>query len=85
MEQEYHQLFPGEVEAVHPIYDTAALDKVAHEYDVTRDKLTDLLDEYTSRKRRHAKIKRKTVRPSAHPWPILVMALSLCKNNCLLA
>ena len=65
VEREYEELFPGEVEAVHVVRDTAVLNGLVKEYDTLRGKLEDLLDDYTSKKRRHKKIKRKTARAAA--------------------
>jgi len=66
-------LFPGEVQAVHVVYDTAKLDNLVEEYEKLHSNLTDLLDDYTSKKRRHKKIKRKQARrrpgPSSNPDP----------------
>jgi hypothetical protein len=62
VEREYGELFPGEVEAVHVVHDTATLNGLVKEYETLKGKLEDLLDDCTSKKRRHRKIKRKTVR-----------------------
>lgn len=62
VEQEYAELFPGEVEAVHVVYDLAALNGLCKEYDTLKRNLEDLVDDYTSKKRRHKPIKRKQVR-----------------------
>lgn len=61
VEQEYAELFPGEVEAVHVVYDLAALNGLCKEYDTLKRNLEDLVDDYTSKKRRHKPIKRKQV------------------------
>ena len=69
VEREYAELFPGEVESVHVVHDTAAMNSLVKEYAKIKGKLEDLLDDYTSKKRRHMKIKRKTVRapvPASH-------------------
>lgn len=57
-------LFPGDVQSVHVVYDTAKLDSLVEEYEKIHGNLTDMLDDYTSKKRRHKKFKRKTVRPA---------------------
>ncbi|CAL8466090.1 g5626 [Coccomyxa elongata] len=62
VEQEYVELFPGEVEAVHVVYDLAALNGLCKEYDTLKRNLEDLVDDYTSKKRRHKPIKRKQER-----------------------
>ena len=64
VEREMHTLFPGDVQSVHVVYDTAKLDALVEEYEKIHGNLTDLLDDYTSKKRRHKKFKRKTVRPA---------------------
>ena len=65
VEREYGELFPGEVEAVHVVRDTAGLNALVKEYGTLKGKLEDLLDDCTSKKRRHRKIKRKTARAPA--------------------
>ena len=62
VEREFATLFSGDVESVHVVYDTAKLDKLVEEYEKLHGNLTDLLDDYTSKKRRHKKFKRKQVR-----------------------
>ena len=64
VELEYDELFGGEVEAVHVVYDMADLNKLCKEYTKLKDKLADLIDDYTSKKRRHKKIKPQKVPPS---------------------
>lgn len=66
VELEYDELFGGEVEAVHVVYDMADLNKLCNEYTKLKGKLADLVDDYTSKKRRHKKIKPQTVTLSAH-------------------
>lgn len=61
MEQEYEELFGDEVEAVHVVYDMADLNKLCNEYTKLKGKLADLVDDYTSKKRRHKKIKEQKV------------------------
>ncbi|KAK9840790.1 hypothetical protein WJX81_004889 [Elliptochloris bilobata] len=62
VEREMAALFPGDVQSVHSVYDTAKLDSLTEEYEKLHGNLTDLLDDYTSKKRRHKKFKRKTTR-----------------------
>lgn len=83
VELEYDELFGGEVEAVHVVYDMADLNKLCKEYTKLKDKLADLIDDYTSKKRRHKKIKPQKV-PS-HQLPLLE-ARTHCreKADCLL-
>ena len=61
VEQEYEELFPREVEAVHVCYDLADLNGFVKEYEKLKKNLEDLVDDYTSKKRRHKSIKRKKV------------------------
>ena len=51
MEREYAELFPGEVEAVHVVHDTAPMNSLVKEYAKLKGKLEDLVDDYTSKKR----------------------------------
>ena len=62
MEREYRELYPGDLAAVHMVYLCPDLDKLVQEYDKLNDSLLDLLDGYTSMKRRGKPMKRKTVR-----------------------
>ncbi|EIE18583.1 DUF221-domain-containing protein [Coccomyxa subellipsoidea C-169] len=62
VEQEYQELFPGEIEAVHVCYDLADLNGLCGEYEKLKRNLEDLVDDYTSKKRRHKPIKRKKAR-----------------------
>lgn len=64
VKQEFDELYPGEVEAVHLVRNTRELDPKAAEYKKTVQDLIDLLDDYTSKRRRHKEIKRK----KAGPW-----------------
>lgn len=61
MEREYNELYPHSVEAVNLVYDTTELDSLLKEYNTLKENLQDLLDTYTSQKRRHKKIIRKQV------------------------
>ena len=72
MEREYAELFPGEVEAVHVVHDTAPMNSLVKEYAKLKGKLEDLVDDYTSKKRRHKKIKRKQARSTLHDGSLLV-------------
>ena len=45
------------MEAVHVVHDMADVNKLCSEYMKLKGKLTDLVDDYTSKKRRHKKIK----------------------------
>ncbi|CAK0785988.1 hypothetical protein CVIRNUC_009201 [Coccomyxa viridis] len=62
VQREYDELFGGEVEAVHVVQDMADLNKLCKEYEKLKGKLADLIDDYTSKKRRHKKIKPQKVR-----------------------
>jgi len=68
VELEYDELFGGEVEAVHVVYDMADLNTLCSEYTKLKGKLADLVDDCTSKKRRHKKIKTQKVILSAHPY-----------------
>ena len=61
VQREYDELFGGEVEAVHVVQDMADLNKLCKEYEKLKGKLADLIDDYTSKKRRHKKIKPQKV------------------------
>ena len=71
MELEYDELFGGEVEAVHVVYDMADLNTLCKEYNKLKDKLADLIDDYTSKKRRHKKIKPQKVTPYVPSYIVL--------------
>lgn len=58
--------FPGSVVRVHAVYDTSRLEPLTREFKDTRRRLADLLDDYTSRLRRHRSVKRRKARPP-HP------------------
>ncbi len=66
VERQYNDLYPGAVEAVHVVYNTTDLDSLFSEYNNLQNNLQDLLDVYTSQKRRHKKIVRKQVRHGVH-------------------
>ena len=61
VEAVYSHLYPGEVEAVHMVYDCPQLDKLVQEYDKLKGKALDLIDTYATKMRRGKKIKRKNV------------------------
>ena len=61
VQREYDEIFEGEVEAVHVVQDMADLNKLCKEYEKLKGKLADLIDDYTSKKRRHKKIKPQKV------------------------
>lgn len=75
------ELFPGEVEAVHVVYDLAALNGLCKEYDTLKRNLEDLVDDYTSKKRRHKPIKRKQVQVSASTCTVASFCL-LLREGC---
>jgi hypothetical protein len=64
--REYEELYPGEVDEVHLVRNTRELDPKVAEYEKLEQNLTDLLDDYTSKRRRHKTIKRKKVRQAQH-------------------
>ena len=53
--------FPGAVVRVHAVYDTSRLEPLAAEFEQTARRLADLLDDYTSKRRRHRSVKRRKV------------------------
>ena len=61
VEREYEELYPGQVAAVHLVYDNRPLRKMQAEYGSTVQKLLDLVDKYTSQRSRGKPVKRKTV------------------------
>ena len=62
VEREFNELYAGQVAAVHTVFLCPELDKLVSEYDKLSNGLLDLLDGYTSMKRRGKPMKRKTVR-----------------------
>jgi hypothetical protein len=66
VEQEFGEVYPGQVEAVHVANDTSALDPLVAEYQRLKRALEDLLDQHIMDRRRLKKnIKRKMVRGAA--------------------
>ena len=63
VEQEYEELYPGQVAAVHLVYDNRPLRKMQGEYAGAKQKMLDLVDKYASLRARSKPVKRKTVRP----------------------
>ena len=61
VEREFTQLYAGDVAAVHMVYLCPDLEALVKEYDKLTNQLLDLLDGYTSLKRRGKPMKRKTV------------------------
>ena len=68
VETEFNKLYPGDVEAVHMVYDCSELDKLVKEYDTLKGKALDLIDTYTTKMRRGKKFKRKTVGAAPPPF-----------------
>ena len=64
--------FPGSVVRVHAVYDTSRLVPLTREFSDTRRRLADLLDDYTSRLRRHRSVKRRKAR-LPHPGVFCMM------------
>lgn len=56
------ELYPRDLTAEHVVYLCPDLDNCMQEHDKLNDQLLDLLDGYTSMKRRGKPMKRKTVR-----------------------
>ena len=65
VEQEYEELYPGHVAAVHLVYDNRPLRKMQGEYAGAKQKMLDLVDKYASLRARSKPVKRKTVRSLA--------------------
>lgn len=64
VEQEFDELFPGQVVAVQPVYDVRELEPLDKEYDKLSRKLWDLVGDYSHKLRDDKKIKkRKQVGP----------------------
>ena len=61
VQDEFDDMFDDKVARVHMAYDTRELDKLVVDYEQTRLKLEDLLDDYISQDRRHRKVKRQRV------------------------
>ena len=61
VDTEYRELHPDEVEEVHVLNDTAVLERLVKEYQKLQRSLEDLIDDFTSKKRRSKKIKPKLV------------------------
>lgn len=86
VDNEYRQLHPDEVEEVHVLNDTAHLEKLVKEYQKLQRSLEDLIDDFTSKKRRNKKIKPKLVRllqpvfvpPANLAWSLQVLLLTAC-------
>ena len=78
---EYDELFTGEVEAVHLVYNTNSLDPLVKEYDGMIRDLEDLIDDYASQLSRGKDVKRKDVRlhlTAAAASPCLTLGFVCC-------
>lgn len=64
-EREFTELFPGQVVRVGMVHDTSNLDPLVKEYNETKRKLEDLLDDYMGRQKHLMKVKRRKV-PHLH-------------------
>lgn len=61
VENEFNHLYPGEVKAVHMVYNCDDLDKLVTEYDKLKGQALDLIDTYATKMHRGKKVKRKKV------------------------
>lgn len=61
VEEEYAQLFPGQVTAVETVHDTTKLEALAATYKTNNVKLWDLIGDYSNKKRSGKKVKRSQV------------------------
>lgn len=59
VEQEFDELFPGQVVAVQPVYDVRDLEPLDKEYDKLTQKLWDLVGDYSRKLRDDKKIKKR--------------------------
>ena len=59
VEQEFDELFPGQVVAVQPVYDVRELEPLDKEYDKLSRKLWDLVGDYSHKLRDDKKIKKR--------------------------
>ena len=66
VEEEYEDLFPGQVLAVETVHDTTHLESLTATYSSTSLQLWDLISEYSNKKREGKKIKRSQVREPAN-------------------
>ena len=55
VQEEFEDIFPGEVAAVTGVRETGALDRLVSEFQARSQSLTDLLDHYTRQRRRHVR------------------------------
>ncbi|KAK9809699.1 hypothetical protein WJX73_006828 [Symbiochloris irregularis] len=62
VEEEFVHLYPGEIKAIHMVYDADDLDDLVSEYDKLKGKALDLIDTYATKMRKGKKVKRKTTR-----------------------
>lgn len=62
VEDEFEDLFPGQVLSVETVHQTRALEDLIATYDSTNQKLWDLIGDYSSKKLNGKEIKRSEVR-----------------------
>ena len=62
---EYSDLFGGQVVSVQPVHETTKLEKLVKKYDKASQKLWDMVGDYSNKKRKGKKIKRKQARHAA--------------------
>ena len=62
---EYNDLFGGQVVSVQPVHETTKLEKLVKKYDKASQKLWDMVGDYSNKKRKGKKIKRKQARHAA--------------------
>ncbi len=58
---EYNDLFGGQVVSVQPVHETAKLEKLVKKYGKASQKLWDMVGDYSNKKRKGKKVKRKQV------------------------
>ena len=58
---EYNDLFEGDVNAIHVVYQSKDLDPLVDEYNGLVRSLEDLIDDYASKMQRDKTVKRQTV------------------------
>ena len=73
VEDEYGELFPGQVVAVETVHDTSKLESLAATYKTENARLWDLIGDYSSKKRVGRKVKRSQVTRFNDIWASVVL------------
>ena len=63
VQQEYDELYGGDVNVVHLVYQSKDLDPLVEEYKGILRSLEDLVDDYASKMQRDKNVKRQSVSP----------------------